>query len=70
MGGDGKVDTTWALVWHLDAAGKVDRVVSLSGDQHQVDACSWGELPAQAATGAACRLKVAAEGGAWMTPCW
>jgi hypothetical protein len=24
-GGDGKVDTTWALVWHLDAAGKVDR---------------------------------------------
>ena len=37
-GGDGKVDTTWALVWHLDAAGKVDRVVNLPGDQHQVDA--------------------------------
>jgi hypothetical protein len=29
-----------------------------------------GELPAQAATGAACRLKMAAEGDAWMTPCW
>jgi hypothetical protein len=29
MGGDGKVDPTWALVWHLDAAGKVDRVVNL-----------------------------------------
>jgi hypothetical protein len=39
-GGDGKVDTTWALVWHLDAAGKVDRVVNLSGDQHQMDASS------------------------------
>jgi hypothetical protein len=47
-----KVDTTWALVWHLDAAGMVDRVVNSS------------------AIGAACRLKVAAEGGAWMTPCW
>jgi hypothetical protein len=69
MGGDGKVDTTWALVWHLDA-GMVDRVVNRFVDQHQVDACSWCELPAQAATGAACRLKMAAEGGAWMTPCW
>jgi uncharacterized protein len=73
-GGDGKVDTTWALVWHLDAAGKVDRVVNLSGDQHQRPASDGrvhlGELPAQAATGAACRLKMAAEGDAWMTPCW
>jgi hypothetical protein len=40
-GGDGKIDTTWALVWHFDAAGKVDRVVNLSGDQHQVDAFIW-----------------------------
>ena len=71
-GGDGKVDTTWALVWHLDAAGKVDRVVNLSGDQHQMDdgRVHLGELPAQAATGAACRLKMAGEGDAWMTPCW
>ncbi|MCX4690528.1 nuclear transport factor 2 family protein [Kitasatospora purpeofusca] len=39
--GTGKVDTTWALVWHFDAAGKVDRVVNLSGDQHQMDAFVW-----------------------------
>jgi uncharacterized protein len=44
-GGDGKVDTTWALVWHLDAAGKVDRVVNLSGDQHQMDAFIWANFP-------------------------
>jgi hypothetical protein len=45
MGGDGKVDTTWAFVWHLDAAGKVDRVVNLSGDQHQMDAFIWANFP-------------------------
>jgi uncharacterized protein len=45
MGGDGKVDTTWALVWHLDAAGMVDRVVNLSGDQHQMDAFIWANFP-------------------------
>jgi hypothetical protein len=44
-GGDGKVDTTWALVWHLDAAGKVDRVVNLAGDQHHVDAFTWAKFP-------------------------
>jgi hypothetical protein len=44
-GGDGKVDRTWALVWHLDAAGKVDRVVNLSGDQHQMDAFFWANFP-------------------------
>jgi hypothetical protein len=33
-----------ALVWHLDAAGKVDRVVNLSGDQHQVDAFFWANF--------------------------
>jgi hypothetical protein len=44
-GGDGKVDTTWALVWHWDAAGKVDRVVNLSGDQHQMDAFIWANFP-------------------------
>jgi uncharacterized protein len=44
-GGDGKVDTTWAFVWHLDAAGKVDRVVNLSGDQHQMDAFIWANFP-------------------------
>ena len=36
---------TWALVWHLDAAGKVDRVVNLSGDQHQMDAFIWATFP-------------------------
>jgi uncharacterized protein len=45
MGGDGKVVTTWALVWHLDAAGMVDRVVNLSGDQHQMDAFIWANFP-------------------------
>ncbi|MFI7700206.1 nuclear transport factor 2 family protein [Nonomuraea sp. NPDC049480] len=39
--GSGKVDTLWALVWHFNAAGKVDRVVNLSGDQHQMDAFVW-----------------------------
>jgi ketosteroid isomerase-like protein len=39
--GVGKVDTLWALVWHFDAAGKVDRVVNLSADQHQMDAFVW-----------------------------
>jgi uncharacterized protein len=37
----GKVDTTWALVWHFDDDGKVDRVVNLSGDQHQMDTFIW-----------------------------
>ncbi|MEV7614228.1 nuclear transport factor 2 family protein [Streptomyces sp. NPDC089799] len=40
-GGVGKVDTLWALVWHFDADGKVDRVHNLSGDQHQMDAYVW-----------------------------
>ncbi|MFI0453623.1 nuclear transport factor 2 family protein [Actinomadura sp. 6N118] len=39
--GEGKVDTLWALVWHFNAEGKVDRVVNLSGDQHQMDAFVW-----------------------------
>ncbi|MEU4704715.1 hypothetical protein, partial [Nonomuraea dietziae] len=39
--GIGKVDTLWALVWHFNADGKVDRVVNLSGDQHQMDAFVW-----------------------------
>ncbi|MTE15181.1 nuclear transport factor 2 family protein [Nocardia aurantiaca] len=36
-GGEGKVDTLWALVWHFTADGKVDRVVDLCLDQHQMD---------------------------------
>jgi hypothetical protein len=40
-----KVDATWALVWHLDVAGKVDRVVNRFGDQHQMDAFTWTNLP-------------------------
>ena len=39
--GNGKVDTVWALVWHFDREGKVDRVMNLSGDQHQMDAYVW-----------------------------
>ncbi|MDH6139244.1 ketosteroid isomerase-like protein [Kitasatospora sp. GP30] len=39
--GLGKVDTMWALVWHFRADGKVDRVVNLSGDQHQMDHFIW-----------------------------
>jgi uncharacterized protein len=39
--GIGKVDTIWALVWHFNADGKVDRVVNLSADQHQMDAFVW-----------------------------
>jgi uncharacterized protein len=29
----------------LDAAGKVDQVVNLSGDQHQMDAFIWADFP-------------------------
>ncbi len=40
----GNVDTTWALVWHFGPDGKVDRVVNLSGDQHQMDAFIWANF--------------------------
>jgi uncharacterized protein len=43
--GVGQVDTLWALVWHFNADGKVDRVVNLSGDQHQMDAFVWSNYP-------------------------
>ncbi|GAA2818527.1 nuclear transport factor 2 family protein [Kitasatospora sp. CM 4170] len=39
--GVGKVDTLWALVWHFNAEGKIDRVINLSGDQHQMDNFIW-----------------------------
>ncbi|WP_330180707.1 nuclear transport factor 2 family protein [Nocardia sp. NBC_01503] len=39
--GEGAVDTIWALVWHFNPDGKVDRVVNLSGDQHQMDNYIW-----------------------------
>jgi ketosteroid isomerase-like protein len=39
--GIGKVDQMWALVWHFNAEGKVDRVVNLSSDQQQMDAFVW-----------------------------
>ncbi len=42
--GVGEVDTTWALVWHFNADGKVDRVINLSGDQHQMDAFVWANF--------------------------
>jgi uncharacterized protein len=43
--GAGAVDTTWALVWHFDDDGRIDRVVNLSGDQHQMDAFVWANYP-------------------------
>ncbi|MET7680811.1 hypothetical protein [Streptomyces sp. NPDC005423] len=43
--GVGEVDTMWALVWHFDADGRVDRVVNLSGDQHQMDTYVWANFP-------------------------
>jgi hypothetical protein len=39
--GVGKTDTMWALVWHFNAEGKIDRVFNLSGDQHEMDAFVW-----------------------------
>jgi len=39
--GIGRVDTTWALVWHFNPEGKVDRVVNLTADQHQMDRFVW-----------------------------
>ncbi|GHJ42961.1 hypothetical protein Cs7R123_03030 [Catellatospora sp. TT07R-123] len=42
--GTGGVDTIWALVWHFNAEGKVDRVINLSGDQHQMDAYVWANF--------------------------
>jgi len=39
--GAGKVDTTWALIWHFNESGKIDRVSNLSGDQHQMDTFIW-----------------------------
>ena len=43
--GDGTVDANWALVWHFGDDGKVDRVINLSGDQHQMDAYIWTNFP-------------------------
>lgn len=42
--GSGQVDTTWALVWHFGADGKVDQVINLSADQHQMDAFIWANF--------------------------
>jgi uncharacterized protein len=42
--GVGQVDTTWALVWHFSPDNKVDRVINLSGDQHQMDAFIWANF--------------------------
>ncbi|MEM9133588.1 MAG: nuclear transport factor 2 family protein [Actinomycetota bacterium] len=43
--GVGAVDTTWALVWHFNADLRVDRVINLSGDQHQMDSFIWQNFP-------------------------
>lgn len=40
-GGTGAVDTNWALVWHFNDDGKVDSVINLSADQHQMDSFIW-----------------------------
>ncbi len=39
--GEGKVDTTWALVWHFGDDGKVHHVVNLCGNQAQMDSFCW-----------------------------
>lgn len=39
--GEGRVDTLWALVWHFNSEGKVDRVDNLTLDQHQMDTYIW-----------------------------
>lgn len=46
--GVGQVDTTWALVWHFGRDNKVDRVINLSGDQHQMDAFIWANFTLKA----------------------
>jgi len=45
--GVGNVDTTWALVWHFNADDKVDRVINLSADQHQMDRFIWDNFQLQ-----------------------
>jgi ketosteroid isomerase-like protein len=40
----GQVDTVWALVWHFNTGGKIDRVINLSGDQHQMDTFIWANF--------------------------
>jgi ketosteroid isomerase-like protein len=42
--GVGKVDTMWALVWHFDAEGRIDRVFNLCGDQAQMDLYVWNNF--------------------------
>lgn len=42
--GVGVVDTMWALVWHFNSDAKVDRVVNLSADQHQMDTYVWANF--------------------------
>ncbi|MEU3503387.1 nuclear transport factor 2 family protein [Streptomyces hundungensis] len=43
--GMGQGDTMWALVWHFDSDGQVDRMANLSGDQHQMDNYMWTNFP-------------------------
>jgi ketosteroid isomerase-like protein len=45
---DGKVDTTWALVWRFGSDGKVHQVLNLSADQAQMDAFCWANYPLKA----------------------
>lgn len=42
--GIGSVNTLWALIWHFDRNGKVDKVVNLSGDQAQMDTYCWNNF--------------------------
>jgi hypothetical protein len=42
--GIGQVDTTWALVWHFRPDDKVDQVINLTADQHQMDAFIWANF--------------------------
>ena len=42
--GVGSVDCTWCLVWHFDASGRIDRVISFASDQPAVDMFMWSNL--------------------------
>lgn len=42
---EGKVDTTWALVWRFGGDGKIHQVLNLSGDQAAMDAFCWANYP-------------------------
>jgi uncharacterized protein len=49
--GVGSVDCTWCLVWHFDASGRIDRVISFASDQPAVDMFMWNNVKLAALPG-------------------